>query len=65
MDVEDRQRQMEALRDLTAELDNGRGIKVELVADEWCNTVDDVKFFADNKSGHMVQIKTPDLRRSK
>ncbi len=60
MDVEDRQKQMEALRDLTAELD-GRGIKVELVADEWCNTVDDVKFFTDNKAGHMVQIKTPDL----
>lgn len=60
MDVEHRERQMEALRDLTAELDN-RGIKVELVADEWCNTFDDVKFFADNKSGHMLQIKTPDL----
>ncbi|QAT41359.1 methylaspartate ammonia-lyase [Clostridium sp. JN-9] len=60
MDVEDRQKQMEALRDLRAELDN-RGINVELVADEWCNTVDDVKFFTDNKAGHMVQIKTPDL----
>ena len=34
MDVEDRQKQMEAMRDLRAELD-GRGIKVELVADEW------------------------------
>ncbi len=60
MDVEHRERQMEALRDLTTELDN-RGINVELVADEWCNTFDDVKFFADNKSGHMLQIKTPDL----
>lgn len=60
MDVEDRQKQMEALRDLTAEIDK-RGINVELVADEWCNTYDDVKFFADNKSGHMLQIKTPDL----
>lgn len=60
MDVEHRERQMEALRDLTTELDN-RGINIELVADEWCNTFDDVKFFADNKSGHMLQIKTPDL----
>lgn len=60
MDVEDRQKQMEALRDLRAEIDS-RGINVELVADEWCNTVEDVKFFADNKAGHMVQIKTPDL----
>lgn len=60
MDVEDRQKQMEAMRDLRAELD-GRGVDVELVADEWCNTVEDVKFFTDNKAGHMVQIKTPDL----
>lgn len=60
MDVEDRQKQMESMRDLRAELDI-RGINVELVADEWCNTVEDVKFFTDNKAGHMVQIKTPDL----
>ncbi|MFD3155660.1 methylaspartate ammonia-lyase [Haloimpatiens sp. FM7330] len=60
MDVEERQKQMESLRDLTAELDR-RGVNVELVADEWCNTFEDVKFFADNKAGHMLQIKTPDL----
>ena len=60
MDVEQRERQMEALRDLTAELDN-RKINVELVADEWCNTYDDVVLFADNKACHMLQIKTPDL----
>jgi len=60
MDVEDRQKQMEAMRDLRAELD-ARKVDAELVADEWCNTVDDVKFFTDNKAGHMVQIKTPDL----
>lgn len=60
MDVDGRQKQMEALRDLTAEIDR-RGLNVELVADEWCNTFDDVKFFADNKAGHMLQIKTPDL----
>ena len=60
MDVENRQGQMEALRDLCALLDE-RGINVEIVADEWCNTLEDIKFFADNKAGHMVQIKTPDL----
>lgn len=60
MDVEDRQKQMEAMRDLRAEIDR-RKINVELVADEWCNTFDDVTFFADNKAGHMLQIKTPDL----
>ena len=56
----DRETQMVALAGLTKELDD-RGINVELVADEWCNTLEDIKLFADNKAGHMVQIKTPDL----
>ena len=56
----DRATQLEALAGLTAELDR-RGINVELVADEWCNTLEDIKLFADKKAGHMVQIKTPDL----
>ena len=56
----DRETQMEALAGLTAELDR-RGIDVELVADEWCNTLEDIKLFADHKAGHMIQIKTPDL----
>ncbi len=55
-----REEQIEALAALTAELDK-RGCDVELVADEWCNTLEDIKLFADNKAGHMVQIKTPDL----
>jgi methylaspartate ammonia-lyase len=60
MDRGGRKEQMEALRDLTALLDS-RGINVELVADEWCNTYEDVIYFADNRSGHMIQVKTPDL----
>ena len=52
--------QMKTLAALTKELDD-RHIDVELVADEWCNTLEDIKLFADNKAGHMVQIKTPDL----
>ena len=56
----DRETQVVALAGLTAELDK-RGCDVELVADEWCNTLEDIKLFADNKAGHMVQIKTPDL----
>jgi len=51
---------MVALRELTQVVDE-RGISVEIVADEWCNTLEDIKYFADNKAGHMVQIKTPDL----
>jgi methylaspartate ammonia-lyase len=60
MDAEEREAQMQALAGLTAEVD-ARGIDVELVADEWCNTLEDIKYFADHKAGHMVQIKTPDL----
>ncbi len=56
----DRETQLTALAGLTAELDK-RGCDVELVADEWCNTLEDIKLFADHKAGHMVQIKTPDL----
>lgn len=60
MDVEDREKQMLALKELTRLIDE-KGIDAELVADEWCNTLEDIKYFADNKAGHMVQIKTPDL----
>lgn len=38
-----------------------RGIAVELVADEWCNTYQDVVDFVDAGAGHMIQVKTPDL----
>ena len=60
MDAGSRKAQMEAMRDLTRELD-ARHSSVELVADEWCNTLEDIRYFADNKAGHMIQIKTPDL----
>lgn len=60
MDSNGREAQMRDLKGLREEIDR-RGIKVELVADEWCNTLEDVIYFADNKAGHMIQIKTPDL----
>ncbi len=60
MDSGSREQQMIDLRELTKELDT-RGIGVELVADEWCNTLEDIRYFADNRAGHMIQIKTPDL----
>jgi len=60
MDSEERTAQMTDLRELRKVVD-AKGINVELVADEWCNTLEDVIYFADNKAGHMVQIKTPDL----
>lgn len=60
VDTGDREGTMESLRDISQALDD-QNIPVEIVADEWCNTLEDVKYFADNKAGHMLQIKTPDL----
>lgn len=34
---------------------------VKIVADEWCNTCQDIIDFTDADCCHMVQIKTPDL----
>ena len=60
VDAGEREGTMVALRDLTKVLGE-KGSKLEIVADEWCNTLEDIKYFADNKAGHMLQIKTPDL----
>jgi methylaspartate ammonia-lyase len=60
MDMEEREKQMLALAALTKVVDE-RNIPVEIVADEWCNTLEDIRYFADHRAGHMVQIKTPDL----
>lgn len=60
MDVGHREEQAKSLSKLREILDE-RKINVELVADEWCNTLEDVKLFADHQAGHMIQVKTPDL----
>ncbi len=60
VDAGSRKDQIECLSRLTREIDK-RGRAVEIVADEWCNTYEDVKAFADAGAGHMIQIKTPDL----
>lgn len=60
MDAGGREAQIRCLAGLRKELD-ARQIHVEIVADEWCNTWEDIKLFADEKAGHMIQIKTPDL----
>lgn len=60
MDMEERGRQVAALKELRQAL-QGKGIGVEVVADEWCNTLEDIKLFADEGAADMIQIKTPDL----
>ncbi len=60
VDTGDREGTMQLEKELTARL-NAAGSKLEIVADEWCNTLEDIKYFADNHAGHVLQIKTPDL----
>lgn len=60
VDMGEREAQIAALSEISKQLD-ARGIKVEIVADEWCNTFEDVRDFAQAKAGHMMQIKVPDL----
>lgn len=60
IDTGDREGTMLALKEITKRLDDEK-IGVEIVADEWCNTLEDIKYFADQKAGHVLQIKTPDL----
>ena len=59
-DVGSREGQIEALVKLM-EVKRQLGVNVEIVADEWCNTWEDIKEFVDAGAGDMVQIKTPDL----
>ena len=54
------QDQIENFRGLR-ELLKRKGIAVGLIADEWCNTLADIKLFADTGASDFVQIKTPDL----
>jgi methylaspartate ammonia-lyase len=60
VDVEEKGRQIEALKAITEAL-RAKGSRVKIVADEWCNTLEDIRDFTDAKACHMVQIKTPDL----
>ncbi|HEX2828570.1 MAG TPA: methylaspartate ammonia-lyase [Burkholderiales bacterium] len=46
-----------ALRKLLAQ----QGTDVGIIADEWCNTLPDIRLFAKAAASDFVQIKTPDL----
>ena len=60
MDAGSVEGQIEQLKSLRVAL-KARGVKVEIVADEWCNTYEDIVKFVDAQAADMVQIKTPDL----
>ncbi|MHB8126935.1 MAG: methylaspartate ammonia-lyase [Desulfitobacteriaceae bacterium] len=60
MDAGGKEEQIRQLRALRVALKD-RGLEVELVADEWCNTYEDIVEFVDAQAADMIQIKTPDL----
>ena len=60
VDAGSKDAQIEELTKITRHL-KALGSPVKLVADEWCNTYEDIVDFTAAESCHMVQIKTPDL----
>lgn len=60
MDEGSRSSQITAMSELRSELSDS-SVDVDLVADEWCNTLEDIKAFVDAGAADLVQIKTPDL----
>ena len=60
MIAQTREGQIQAMRVLRKAL-RRKGIGAMIVADEWCNTLDDIVDFITNDAADMVQIKTPSL----
>jgi methylaspartate ammonia-lyase len=51
---------LRALSGLRATLERN-GIPVAIVADDWCNTIEDISRFLDSGAVDLIQIKLPDL----
>ncbi|GGN86137.1 methylaspartate ammonia-lyase [Haloarcula pellucida] len=60
MDAGGRTAQIEQMAELRDGLADA-GVDVDVVADEWCNTFEDVRAFVDAGAADVVQVKTPDL----
>ncbi|WP_254523129.1 methylaspartate ammonia-lyase [Natrinema caseinilyticum] len=60
MDVGNREDQIAAMVELRQGLAEAN-VGVDIVADEWCNTFEDVQAFVDAEAADVVQVKTPDL----
>ncbi|ESW77594.1 3-methylaspartate ammonia-lyase [Mesorhizobium sp. LSJC285A00] len=54
------QAQIENYANIVSIVDN-RGSSARIVVDERCNTLEDIRLFAEAKATHLVQIKTPDV----
>ncbi|MCW2882656.1 MAG: methylaspartate ammonia-lyase [Sphaerisporangium sp.] len=60
LDAGGREAQIEEMAKLRAAL-RERGSAVELVVDEWCNTMEDIRLFTDAQAADVIHVKTPDL----
>jgi methylaspartate ammonia-lyase len=55
-----REAQIDVFRALRSAITRQSG-QTKIIVDEWCNTLDDIKAFADAGAADYAQIKTPDL----
>jgi methylaspartate ammonia-lyase len=60
LDAGSRDGQIVAMANLRSVL-RRRGIGVELVVDEWCNTLEDIEAFVAGGSADVIHVKMPDL----
>ncbi len=60
VDMGERRLQCRTLADLRKRLQDS-GINVQIVADEWCNSLEDIELFCAERAVDMIQIKTPVL----
>lgn len=60
VDMGERGAQIDAMKAICEKIEE-KGIDAKIVADEWCNTLEDIIDFSKEKAGHIIQIKTPDL----
>ncbi|MER9345389.1 methylaspartate ammonia-lyase [Mesorhizobium sp. M0601] len=52
--------QIDGYRDIVREMTR-IGTRARIVADEYCNTLEDIRRFAEAGSAHLIQIKMPDV----
>lgn len=60
IDAGGRDAQIAASAALRSEL-KARGSGVQLVVDEWCNTLEDIRLFTAAQAADVIHVKTPDL----
>ncbi|HUY17276.1 MAG TPA: methylaspartate ammonia-lyase [Acidimicrobiales bacterium] len=60
LDAGGRDAQIVAMARLRSELKE-RSINVQIVVDEWCNTLEDIEAFVTGESADVIHVKMPDL----